>query len=81
MYCFETHKENINTDGCNKSLLKRLTRSSTSGDAVQYASNHREQKVSWIFPESNTTSLNAPQASTRPTMIKVLIGGMAINLK
>ena len=74
------HKENINTDPVTKAVVETPDKSSTSDDAVQYASNAENKKFRGFFRKATrlierTTSINAADDD------KVLIGGMAINLK
>jgi hypothetical protein len=74
------HKENINTDPVTKAVAETPDKSSTSDDAVQYASNAENKKFRGFFRKATrlierTTNINAAEDD------KVLIGGMAINLK
>ena len=74
------HKENINTDPVTKAVVETPDKSSTSNDAVQYASNAENKKFRGFFRKATrlierTTNINAADDD------KVLIGGMAINLK
>ena len=74
------HKENINTDPVTKAGVQTPDKSSTSDDAVQYASNAENKKFRGFFRKATriierTTSISAADDD------KVLIGGMAINLK
>jgi hypothetical protein len=74
------HKENINTDPVTKAGVETPDKSSTSDDAVQYASNAENKKFRGFFRKATrlierTTNINAADDD------KVLIGGMAINLK
>jgi hypothetical protein len=77
---FETHKENINAVAVTNPVVETPDKSSTSDDAVQYASNTENKKFRGFFRKATrilerTTSINAADDD------KVLIGGMAINLK
>jgi hypothetical protein len=74
------HKENINADPVTKAGVKTPDKSNTSDDAVQYASNAENKKFRGFFRKATrlierTTNINAADDD------KVLIGGMAINLK
>ena len=74
------HKENINTVAVTNPGIETPDKSSTSDDAVQYASNTENKKFRGFFRKATrilerTTSINAAEDD------KVLIGGMAINLK
>jgi len=74
------HKENINTVAVTNLGVETPDKSSTSDDAVQYASNTENKKFRGFFRKATrilerTTSINAADDD------KVLIGGMAINLK
>jgi hypothetical protein len=74
------HKENINTDPVTKAIVETPDKSSTSDDAVQYASNAENKKFRGFFRKATrlierTTNINTADDD------KVLIGGMAINLK
>ena len=74
------HKENINTVAVTNPGFETPDKSSTSDDAVQYASNTENKKFRGFFRKATrilerTTSINAADDD------KVLIGGMAINLK
>ncbi len=74
------HKKNINTDPVTIPVVETPDKSSTSDDAVQYASNTENKKFRGFFRKATrilerTTSINAAEDD------KVLIGGMAINLK
>ena len=74
------HKENINTVAVTNPGVETPDKSSTSDDAVQYASNTENKKFRGFFRKATrlierTTSINAAEDD------KVLIGGMAINLK
>lgn len=74
------HKENINTDPVTKAGVETPDKSSTSDDAVQYASNAENKKFRGFFRKATrlierTTNINTADDD------KVLIGGMAINLK
>ena len=76
----ETHKGNINTGPVTKPVVETPDKSSTSDDAVQYASNTENKKFRGFFRKATrlierTTNINAAEDD------KVLIGGMAINLK
>jgi hypothetical protein len=77
---FETHKENIHTDPVTKTGVETPDNSSTSKETVQYASNTENKKFRGFFRKATrilerTASINAADDD------KVLIGGMAINLK
>jgi hypothetical protein len=74
------HKENINAVAVTNPGVETPDKSSTSDDAVQYASNTENKKFRGFFRKATrlierTTSINAAEDD------KVLIGGMAINLK
>jgi hypothetical protein len=74
------HKENINAVPVTKAGVETPDKSSTSDDAVQYASNAENKKFRGFFRKATrlierTTNINAADDD------KVLIGGMAINLK
>ena len=76
----EMHKEKINPDPVTKAVAKTPDKSSTSDDAVQYGSNAENKKFRGFFRKATrlierTTNINAAEDD------KVLIGGMAINLK
>jgi len=76
----KVHKENINTVAVTNPRVETPDKSSTSDDAVQYASNTENKKFRGFFRKATrlierTTSINAAEDD------KVLIGGMAINLK
>jgi hypothetical protein len=74
------HKENINTALVTNRVIETPDNSSKSDDAAQYASNTENKKFRGFFRKATrilerTTSINATGDD------KVLIGGMAINLK
>lgn len=74
------HKEIINTDPVTKAFVETPDKSSTSDDAIQYASNAENKKFRGFFRKATrlierTTNINTADDD------KVLIGGMAINLK
>jgi len=74
------HKGNINTDPVTNPGIETPDKSSTSDDAIQYASNAENKKFRGFFRKATrlierTTNINAADDD------KVLIGGMAINLK
>ncbi len=74
------HKGNINTDPVTNPSIETPDKSSTSDDAIQYASNAENKKFRGFFRKATrlierTTNINAADDD------KVLIGGMAINLK
>jgi len=77
---FETHKGNINIDHVTIPVAETPDNSSKPDDATQYASNTENKKFRGFFRKATrilerTTSINAADDD------KVLIGGMAINLK
>jgi len=74
------HKENINTVLVTNPVVETPDNSSKSDDAAQYAGNTENKKFRGFFRKATrllerTTSINAADDD------KVLIGGMAINLK
>jgi len=74
------HKENINPVAVTNPGVETPDKSSTSDDVVQYGSNTENKKFRGFFRKATrilerTTSINAADDD------KVLIGGMAINLK
>jgi len=74
------HIENIKTAPVTNPVVETPDKSSISDDAVQYASNTENKKFRGFFRKATrilerTTSINAADDD------KVLIGGMAINLK
>ena len=74
------HKENINTVPVTIPVVETPDNSSKSDDAAQYAGNTENKKFRGFFRKATrllerTTSINAADDD------KVLIGGMAINLK
>ena len=77
---FESHKENINAVPVTNRVVETPDNSSKSDDAAQYTSNTENKKFRGFFRKATrllerTTSINAADDD------RVLIGGMAINLK
>ncbi|MFI5187626.1 MAG: hypothetical protein ACHQF0_12925 [Chitinophagales bacterium] len=75
------HKENFNTPAVTNSSLQTPDNSNTSDNGVQYASNTENKKFRGFFRKATrfierTTNINPANDDN-----KVLIGGMAINLK
>ncbi len=80
VFDYKMRKENINADPVTKTDVETPDKSSTSDDAVQYANTAENKKFRGFFRKATrlierTTNINAAEDD------KVLIGGMAINLK